>query len=245
MVCLIGDYYIEIVFLHTALERLLEAYRCDAYPRIDFSVTVTQSDIDFEFDAQKITDPQLRQKKQWIAMQEFNSVHRQISRQILSRGGFVMHGVLLECDGKGYLFTAKSGTGKTTHARLWQEAFGDRVRIINGDKPILRVTDGGIYGYGTPWCGKEHYNIPTSVKLDSILVIERAKENKLVKLSVDEALPLLLGQVEIANSADLGRQIEYLDLLLQAVPVYCMNCNMDVSAATVAYESLQKFAQQE
>ena len=90
---------------------------------------------------------------------------------------FLLHAAVIEVDGLAYAFAAPSGTGKTTHIALWKKFFGDRANIINGDKPIIRFENGTPYIYGTPWCGKEGYNINTKAPLAALCFIERSPEN--------------------------------------------------------------------
>ena len=74
--------------------------------------------------------------------------------------GFFFHSSCLELDGEGYVFSAVSGTGKSTHTALWRRHFGNRVTMINDDKPVIRKCDGKFYVYGTPWMGKADIGIP-------------------------------------------------------------------------------------
>ncbi|MBQ7661526.1 MAG: hypothetical protein IJS44_05680 [Clostridia bacterium] len=238
----IGGFHIDIQLVHPFLLNHLSDFKAfkSTAERADFTITVTQGDIDREFEFFDPDHTRDRTAHKNIALVELNALHRKINNMILQYGAFVMHGVLIEYEGKGYLFTAKSGTGKTTHMLLWQKAFGkENVHVINGDKPIFRLTEDGIYGYGTPWCGKEHYHTASSVKLAGILLLRRGAENHFKKIPVEEAVPFLLGQIEVENSADLQKQLEYLDRMLAAVPVYCMQCNMDVSAAETAYAGIK------
>ena len=66
----------------------------------------------------------------------------------------LLHSSAVVVDGYAYLFSADSGTGKSTHTGLWKQHFGDRAYIINDDKPAIRKVDGEWYVFGTPWSGK-------------------------------------------------------------------------------------------
>ncbi|MBQ6892851.1 MAG: hypothetical protein IJN48_01480 [Clostridia bacterium] len=211
-------------------------YIVENAPYIDFTVSVTKEDIVKEvYDAKQrgefFTDS--------VSYIEALVVYRKIAAEMLSREAFLMHGALIEYEGRGYLFTAKSGTGKTTHIRLWQQLFGeDKVTIVNGDKPIIRFVDGKVYAYGTPWCGKEGYNVNTCVELCAIAFVERSGDNSIVKISDIEALPRILSQVMITDSANLAIQLELLDKIFEKVPFYLLKCNMELDAAKVAYEGM-------
>lgn len=85
------------------------------------------------------------------------AVLRQISDQIPQKNRFLMHGAVISWHGKTYMFTAPSGTGKSTHIRLWRKYLGSDVHVINGDKPLLKVGEKETIAYGTPWAGKEQW----------------------------------------------------------------------------------------
>ena len=97
---------------------------------------------------------------------------------LLYFGGFMLHSSAVLMDEKAYLFTADSGTGKSTHTSLWKKAFGeDRVQILNDDKPAVRITKDGIFACGTPWSGKTNLNVNKIVPLAAIGFLERSSEN--------------------------------------------------------------------
>ena len=112
-------------------------------------------------------------------------LHALLAEKLVAYGALLMHGSALCMDGNAYIFTAKSGTGKSTHARLWREAFGDRVWMINDDKPMIRVDEMRVYG--TPWDGKHHLSRNASAPLKAIVKLERAEENRVAPLAKADA----------------------------------------------------------
>ena len=82
------------------------------------------------------------------------AVYRKIAERMPVYDTFLFHGSAVAVDGWGYLFAAKSGTGKSTHARLWQQLLGDRLIYVNDDKPLIRITRQGALVCGTPYDGK-------------------------------------------------------------------------------------------
>lgn len=117
-----------------------------------FHIATTQYDIDFEREKSAREDT-----KEGIPIRQFSdayletlAVYRKIADYLLSCDTLLFHGSVIAVDGEGYLFTAKSGTGKSTHTRLWREYFGERAVIVNDDKPLLHITDSGVTAYGTP-----------------------------------------------------------------------------------------------
>ena len=170
---------------------------------------------------------------------EMNAVHALLAEQLVHRGVLLMHGSALCMDGKAYIFTAPSGTGKSTHARLWREAFGARVWMINDDKPMLKAGPDGITVWGTPWDGKHHLSRNACAPLAAIVRIRRAAENRIEPMSKAEAFPLLMQQTY--SSADALTGMEILGLqrkVLDEVRFYVMECNMEAEAAKVAWEGM-------
>lgn len=149
--------------------------------------------------------------------------------------GMFLHCAAIKYKGKAYLFTAPSGTGKTTHISLWKRYLGNEVEIINGDKPLLRKIGDEIIVYGTPWQGKEDYGCNTSAPLGGIYLLNRAKENSVFKASAKESLPFLLSQTvrpdEKENLINLLNIIEY---IVNNIPIYNLYCNMDKEAMEIA-----------
>ncbi len=240
MVFKIADLYIEIETKRRRVYRYCRDYLCEDYPRIDFRVCVTEEEVIAEL-PMGCSSENATLRDLYYA--ELSAIYRKICEHALEHDAFVMHGALIEYENKGYLFTAKSGTGKTTHINLWRQAFGeDNVTVVNGDKPILRFIDGKMYAYGTPWCGKEGFNVNTRVELSAICFLERNAENSIAKISDTAALPLLFSQIMIVDSANLLKQLELIDSLFEATPTYLLKCNMEEEAARVAYDGMNKSA---
>ncbi len=152
-----------------------------------------------------------------------------------------LHASLIEANDVGVAFTAISGTGKSTHTRLWQKLLGDKVQIINGDKPIVRFENDIPYGYGTPWCGKEHWGKNARTPIKHICFIERSEKNSCEKITAEKALKGIFSQLFIPKDpAAALKTLELLDKLLKSVDIWVIKCNTDISAATVAYNTIFK-----
>lgn len=210
----------------------------------DYRILPTDAAADLYIDAKGISLAEMEKNaaKEGISSKSemlFLEIYRRICAYALAHDAFLMHCAVIEYEGRGYAFSAPSGTGKTTHIRLWQKVFGaDRVTVVNGDKPILRLIDGVFYAYGTPWCGKEGYNKNTRVPLAGLCFVTRGAENRIRPMSVDEAIPHLFSQIMVTDSANLARQMELADALLGKVPCYLLACNMEPEAARVAYRGM-------
>lgn len=161
--------------------------------------------------------------------------------QLLEHGGFMLHSSAVAVDGRAYLFSAPSGTGKSTHTRLWREVFGERAIIINDDKPALRIINGEVIAYGTPWSGKSDLNENMGVPVGGICVLERSEVNFIEPLDEAAAVFAILNQTlrpkgERLMSSLLG----LLDEVIGRTPVWRMGCNISPEAARMAYEAMSK-----
>lgn len=218
-----------------------EKYICQGAPA--FTVTVTAKDIAFEREKSARED-QVEGKP----IREFSdayletiAVQRKIAEGLFAYDVLLFHGSVVAVDGVGYLFTAKSGTGKSTHTRFWREVFGDRAVMVNDDKPFLRITKNGVQVYGSPWNGKHGLGSNIRVPLKAICILERGEENQIQKISAKEAVFMLLQQSNRPMQPGLmAKYLELVDALSNGVVFYRMQCNMDPMAAKVAYETMAK-----
>jgi hypothetical protein len=155
--------------------------------------------------------------------------------------GIIFHSSAIMVDGNAYLFTAPSGTGKSTHTRLWRELLGDRAVMINDDKPIIRYIDGEFYVYGTPWNGKHQLDTNTRAKIKGICQIYQAKENVIEKVSPSDMLMTVLNQTIRPTEVDkFDKLIDLIDKLLSKVSLYKLGCNISLDAARLAFETMSK-----
>lgn len=160
-------------------------------------------------------------------------------RQLLQFDGMMLHASAVVVDGKAYLFSANSGTGKSTHTQLWLRKFGDRAYILNDDKPALRLHDGVWYAYGTPWSGKHDISVNTGVPVAGIAMVERGEENTIAPFAGTEAILSVLRQVNRPKDAAFRAQLlTLLDQLIAQVPVWQLRCNMEPEAAEVSYRAM-------
>lgn len=195
----------------------------------NYSYEVIVKDSDIEFEKSRVKDCS-------DGMYESAAILRRISK-ILSQncGCFLLHSAAVKYNNKAYLFSAPSGTGKTTHIKLWKKLYGEKVQIINGDKPFVRNFGDKFIVYGSPWNGKENFGCNISAELGGIFIVNRSTDNKVTKLSVADALPKLMLQTPLSfEREDAEKMLAWFDGLLNAVPVFLLNCNMDSEAAEVA-----------
>ena len=158
---------------------------------------------------------------------------------LLRHNGIMLHSSCVVVDGRAYLFTAPSGTGKSTHTELWLKEFGDRAYILNDDKPALCLEDGVWYAYGTPWSGKYDLSRNERVPVTGIAVLKRGLSNNIQPFTGFQAISAILDQMLRPTGEEYRALIlETLDKLLSKVPVWELTCNMEPDAATVAYNAM-------
>ena len=154
-------------------------------------------------------------------------------------GAMLLHSATVKVGGKAYAFSAPSGTGKSTHIRLWRKFYGERVAIINGDKPLVRERDGIITAYGTPWCGKEGWNANDSAPLAALCFIERAETPSIRPLSAEEAVTRVFGQLlKPTHKEGVAEVLRLTDILIRSVPLYLLSCDISEAAARLSFETL-------
>lgn len=152
--------------------------------------------------------------------------------------GFFFHSSCLELDGEGYVFSAVSGTGKSTHTALWRRYFGNRVTMINDDKPVIRKCDGKFYVYGTPWMGKANIGTNAKAPVKAVYILQRAEENTAVRVLPSQVMKQLLEATVIdVERSRMEKLLELLDEFFKETPLFLLGCNMDESAVMTAYNA--------
>lgn len=192
------------------------------------------------------SDHEIERKHSVIKINEnkikFLSTLRKISEELPFYKAFLLHSATIDVDGIGVAFAAISGTGKTTHMLLWQKLLGERLKIVNGDKPIVRYFDSEPntpYAYGTPWNGKERLGCNMRTPLKHICFIERAEQNSCEPIDKSAAINLIFNQVYIPKDpAAAANTIVLINRLLSDCRLWKIKCNMDISAAETAYRAI-------
>ncbi len=216
------------------LRNFCRHYLCDDTP--DFIVETKEEDIQSE--RERAIAYHGRDDSQPTELEKL-FIYRQIAEKMPFYDAFLIHAAAVSVDGRGYLFSGPSGTGKSTHAKLWKKHFEDRMRFINDDKPLLKATGHGIRIFGSPWCGKERKNNNISAPLCGILCLRQGKENRITTLSRSQLWEKMMHQVYRSRDPETMRRIfELTDRMLKKVPVREMECTKDPEAVKVAYEAL-------
>ena len=232
----------QIGRVHTAFdstESYCRSFLTDKTP--DFYAEITPEDRRFEQEAswEEARAEGIRPRTYTGPHLERAAIQRKFAEHLLKTGTLMVHGSTVAVDGEAYLFTARCGTGKSTHTRLWCQLFGSRARMVNDDKPFLTVTENGVFASGSPWCGKHGLGSNITVPLKGICILERGAENHIAPISPDDARKMLLHQSYCPVDASLtSTRLELVEALLHRVPLWRMACNKDLSAAQTAWDAM-------
>lgn len=183
----------------------------------------------------------LMQKNPHLSLEdcEYLSTGGSFYRQLTGFDGMMLHASGVVVDDRAYLFSAPCGTGKSTHVRLWLKLFGERAYILNDDKPALRIIDGTVYAYGTPWSGKDDCSRNARVELGGIAVVKRAAENSIRKLQPHEAIFALMNQTARSVMPEVMQKcMGTIEKIVETGKIYELSCNMDITAAKLSYETM-------
>ena len=204
----------------------------------EFTITVTPENLTFEqadllaeakaegMKPRKFTDPFL----------ERAAIQRAFADFLLNRNTLLFHGSTVALDGYAYLFTAKCGTGKSTHTRLWREVFPE-AKMVNDDKPFLEITEDGVIAHGSPWSGKHGLSENISVPLKGICILHRGPENKIQAISPADAMAMLLAQGYCPSESQKKFQT-LTQALANTVSLWSMECTKDPAAANVSHDAM-------
>lgn len=207
----------------------------------DVSVSVALQDLirEQKLLEQEAVEEGLKIRKFKDPFLERSVIQRRVADYLISRQTLMLHGSTVAVDGRAYLFTAPCGTGKSTHTRLWREAFGDRAVMVNDDKPFLRITPQGVLAYGSPWSGKHGLASNVCVPLRGICLLHRGSENRIRSADSENLMVMLHHQAHIPADPDLAESAHKLvDTLAEMVPLWEMECNREIDAAKVAYQAM-------
>lgn len=157
----------------------------------------------------------------------------------LSYNTLTFHGVLMEYQGHGVILSAFSGTGKTTHARLWRDE--KNALIINGDRSTCWKINGRWQGFGLPWSGTSGEQINRQVPLSALVLLEQDSVNQAHSVKPEDSLRLLLPHLQYPcwDGELTGKAMELLDDFLREVPVFLLRCRPDKAAVEVLEQALE------
>lgn len=236
-----ADVNIRICSIYPEVQQCCDSYRVNA--EADFTVETTQDDIAFERNRSAREDlaEGFAERQYTDRYLELLAVYRKIAEKMPDYQTVLFHGSCVSVDGEAYLFTAKSGTGKSTHTALWRKLLGEKAVMVNDDKPLIQIRDGQATVFGTPWDGKHHLSQNISVPLKAICILQRAADNFVEEITVPKAYPMLLQQVyRPLEGVALQKTLNLVDTLARSVRLWRLGCNMELAAAEIAYRAMKE-----
>ena len=235
----IADRVVSVSSIYDEVHSYCSEYLTDE--EAEYAVVTSREDIDYERrkSARENELEGLPVREYRDSYLEELAVYRKIAEKMPDYDTVLFHGSVIAVDGEVYLFTAKSGTGKSTHTKLWRKYFGSRAVMVNDDKPLLRIGSGGVTAYGTPYNGKHRLGSNISVPLKAICILTRAQENRIVPISREQAYTMLIKQIyRPTDAVKMQKTLALADELADSVKLFRLGCNMDISAARIAYEGM-------
>ena len=234
----------EVLCRYPDNELLFQNYLTDKPPVL----TVAPTDADLQ-NMQAILDKLAEQQGEPVqryskSLLENTVIYCALCEALIDHDVLPIHGSALCMDGEAYIFTANSGTGKSTHSRLWREVYGDRVWMINDDKPFLKITDRGVTVLGNPWNGKHRLGRNASAPLKAIVRLSRDAGNHIEPLSDADGFQMLLRRSYpywsgfTLDAARRVRSVALAERVVRAAGFYSLGCNMSPEAAVVAHDGM-------
>lgn len=236
----IAEHIFELETLFSYTHKLCNDYKCEESPK--FSITVAREDVDYEREKAR-----KEAELEGIAPFDFDdgyleslAVLRKLADVLLDDSFILFHGSSLALDSQGYVFTAKSGTGKSTHTHFWRKTFGDRCVMINDDKPIIKIEENRAVVFGSPWNGKHNIGNNVSAPLNVVAILNRGIKNEAFSIDKKEAFGMLLQQTYRPFGIEkMTKLLPLIDKLADNVKLYNIFCNLEESTALEIYNAMK------
>lgn len=173
-----------------------------------------------------------------LNIRQFNMIGLVIRYIMINHSGMSLHSSSIAYKDNGIMFSADSGTGKSTHTRLWKKVFNG-VEIINDDMPVIRKVDGVWYLYGCPWSGKTEINVNKKVPLKSLVFIERGSTNEIEPIYSPECVFKIIKQTLMpAYKQYTKKAMANISSLVSDIPIYRLKCTISEEAPKVVAKEL-------
>ena len=212
------------------IEKQCREYLSDETPEIE--LVISADDVQYERDRADFDGYS-------YGYLESLAFYRKFCSYIVNKNILLFHSSAIAVDGKAYLFAAPSGTGKSTHTRLWREIFGERALTVNDDKPLVKIENERAIVYGTPWDGKHRLSSNISMPVAGICFLTRGEKNSIKRMQPMEALPEFLSQTfRPLSESGVAKMLELALKATAEIPMWKLACNISDEAVKVAYEGM-------
>lgn len=226
-------FFIEFKYKYT--EFLLSQYEINDEVYIDEYIKICKDDIEYERRIDKDTDNYPDEYIENIAM------FRRVSEILIDYNTLTFHGSAVCFDNRAYIFTGKSGAGKSTYSKRCVDCFGDRIHYINDDKPFLNFENGIWTVYGTPWSGKHNRGENVNARLGGICFMCKGDNHGIEILDFKTAFSWLLGQVYRSEDAVRLRKVLSLVDKLRNINVFKTDFSHKEEYACGVLESMSAY----
>jgi len=223
---------IEINAFNETTKKYCLSFLTDEEP--DYTITLTKEDLENESSNSN--------NGQVYVNEEISALYRRIADLLVEDDIVVFHSSSICIDGNAFLITARSGIGKSTHAKNLSEYIGDSFKYINDDKPLLKVNDNDVIVYSTPWNGKERRGNNISAPLKAIIFLNRGETNTYRKINNKEEIYIkMLSQIYLPKEkSKREKALKIADKLLKNINFYEINVTKDIESAKMTYEEIIK-----
>ena len=184
----------------------------------------------------------------WNYRAESKCLAALISDSFMPYNRLVFHSVAFFWNGKAWLITAPSGTGKTTQYRNLKKLYGNRIQIICGDNPVLHFQDDGIIMvYPSPWNGKENYRGAVAAPLGGIVWLLQNRENNIKRLPPrDAVVPIFRGINTYSRTPELVHQMFRLEeRMITTVPIWKFENTGTLTSSKMLMKCLAEYEKKE
>lgn len=230
----IANQIIEVHSLHSRVQERCLSYLTNG-KKPTMEIHINQDDIDIEKKIISRTNSKVSVLPYYDKEHEMLALLRKMSEALLDKNTVLMHGAVVSDGEFAYMFTAPSGTGKTTRARLFLQNIPGSY-VINGDKPFLIIEKKQVLVSGSPWCGKEGMNTNTVQPLCALFLLERADKTKITELTFSDAFKTILEQTYLpSKSALLKKTLMLLKQMDGKVKLYRYQSSMDSASVLQAW----------
>lgn len=170
---------------------------------------------------------------------EYIYASAEFNREIIPHGRFFLHASAVVLDGEAYLFSAPSGTGKSTHARLWLKEFKGSY-ILNDDKPVIYPKKEEVSVFGTPFAGKTDLHINREVPLRAICFLKQGNENSITRVTEEQAIALTLNNTyRPKDSCNMNLLLDMIGKVVETADIFEMSCKNEPDSAEISYNAMK------
>lgn len=185
-------------------------------------------------------DPDDEEMVQCVRDGIFAALRKVMIAVLAQKQGLIIHSSTIIWNDTGIVFSAPSGTGKSTHTNLWKQLYG--VQILDGDATACRIVNGIPFTFGLPWCGTSGEFMNHCVPLGAIVFLEQAKENSIKRLDFQESFLRLAARCFLLpwNDKMTNQFLDIIQSIAANADCYLLNCLPDNNAVELVKKCLEK-----